>query len=73
MPPATLKEKLQRQRKVRIAVGATLCALLAALDIAEALKFMHRSKTLHGDLKPQNILLTSGETVRRNLLGLSSA
>jgi serine/threonine protein kinase len=35
------------------------CALLTALDIAEALKFMHKSTTLHGDLKPHNILLVT--------------
>lgn len=58
----TLAESLRRRRQVTVNVDSTLCALLACLDIAEALKFMHRSKTLHGDLKPQNILIVS--TVR---------
>lgn len=40
------------------------CILLTALDIAEALKFMHRVNTLHGDLKPHNILLVSDKHVR---------
>lgn len=46
------------------------CALLTALDIAEALKFMHKSTTLHGDLKPHNILLVTDMKVRRPQLFL---
>lgn len=45
------------------------CALLTALDIAEALKFMHKSTTLHGDLKPHNILLVTDMRVRRATAG----
>lgn len=55
----TLVEVLNLKRRMNITIDATLCALLTALDIAEALKFMHKSKTLHGDLKPHNILLVS--------------
>ena len=44
------------------------CALLTALDIAEALKFMHKSTTLHGDLKPHNILLVTDMRVRSRTL-----
>jgi tRNA A-37 threonylcarbamoyl transferase component Bud32 len=60
----TLVEMLRIKRKINISIDPTLCALLTSLDIAEALKFMHKSKTLHGDLKPHNILLVSTPSVR---------
>jgi serine/threonine protein kinase len=60
----TLVEMLRLKRRMSISIDPTLCALLTSLDIAEALKFMHKSKTLHGDLKPHNILLVSTPQVR---------
>jgi serine/threonine protein kinase len=57
-----LAEQISWKRGSRI--GKTRCALLTALDIAEALKFMHKSTTLHGDLKPHNILLVTDRSVR---------
>lgn len=64
--PCSLQHLLQTQHSVEASklVAPQLCVLLAALDIAEALKFMHKSKVLHGDLKPQNILLVSVPKVR---------
>jgi serine/threonine protein kinase len=64
--PVSLRHRLATQHDVAVSqlVSAELCVLLAALDIAEALKFMHKSKVLHGDLKPQNILLVSVPKVR---------
>jgi serine/threonine protein kinase len=59
----TLVEALRRKRNMRISIDPTLCALLTCLDISEALKFMHKAKTLHGDLKPHNILLVSAPQV----------
>jgi serine/threonine protein kinase len=60
----TLVEMLRLKRKLNITIDPTLCAMLTSLDIAEALKFMHKSNTLHGDLKPHNILLVSAPQVR---------
>ena len=60
----TLVEMLRLKRRLNIDIDPTLCALLTSLDIAEALKFMHKSKTLHGDLKPHNILLVSTPQAR---------
>ena len=60
----SLKAELrQRHKKLVINVDDTLCALYTALDVAEALKFMHKSKTLHGDLKPHNILMSADPQV----------
>ena len=49
------------------------CVLLTALDIAEALRFMHRTNVLHGDLKPHNILLVKDLSVRPPHLSLDPA
>ena len=57
----TLAHEISWKKGSRI--DKTRCALLAALDIAEAIKFMHKSATLHGDLKPHNILLVSDSQV----------
>eukprot|EP00892_Ulva_mutabilis_P007988 jgi/Ulvmu1/5561/UM023_0098.1 len=38
-------------------VSAARCALLTALNIAEALRHMHVNSVIHGDLKPHNVLL----------------
>jgi hypothetical protein len=60
-PTKPLAQEISWKRGSRI--NKTRCALLTALDIAEALKFMHKSTTLHGDLKPHNILLVSDKRV----------
>jgi serine/threonine protein kinase len=69
----TLVQSLRIKRHMHISIDPTLCALLTCLDISEALKFMHKSKTLHGDLKPHNILLVSAPQVRSTQLKPLSA
>jgi serine/threonine protein kinase len=59
-----LKFALSTLKGHQVSMDSKLCALLTILDIAEALKFLHRNSILHGDLKPQNILLCKAETVR---------
>ena len=55
---------LRRHPDLQCSASAAQCVVLAALDVAEAIRFMHRSATLHGDLKPQNILLATVPQVR---------
>ena len=57
--PRSLADSLKRRANIDVGVEPVLCAMIACLDIAEALSFMHKCDTLHGDLKPQNILLAS--------------
>jgi hypothetical protein len=64
MNQQSLKVALQKLRDHTVSMDSTMCALLTILDIAEALKFLHRNNILHGDLKPQNILLCTAKTVR---------
>lgn len=56
-PGQATKALSEITRKKGSSIDMLRCILLTALDIAEALKFMHRVNTLHGDLKPHNILL----------------
>ena len=65
-PTCTLQERLAVTYSVSVLPGVSKqrCVLLAMLDIAEALRFMHKSNLLHGDLKPQNVLLVSTPHVR---------
>jgi serine/threonine protein kinase len=58
----TLAEAITRKQGGSI--NTLRCILLTCLDVAEGLKFMHRVRTLHGDLKPHNILLVSDKNVR---------
>lgn len=64
--PSTLAQQIAWKHSKEEFVDRTRCSLLTCLDIAEALKFMHKSNTLHGDLKPHNILLVSDIQVRLN-------
>lgn len=64
-PTKSLAEEISWKRGSKI--DKTRCALLTALDIAEALKFMHKAKTLHGDLKPHNILLVTDMKARTHM------
>jgi hypothetical protein len=47
--------------------------LRLAKDILAGLAVLHRSRLLHGDLRPSNIVLTPGRTVRLVDFGLSSS
>eukprot|EP00892_Ulva_mutabilis_P007987 jgi/Ulvmu1/5560/UM023_0097.1 len=55
-PTRTLADAVTKAR-CSGSIDMLRCVLLTALDIAEALRFMHRTNVLHGDLKPHNILL----------------
>lgn len=61
--PSTLAQQITWQKSKDVFIDRSRCSLLACLDIAEALKFMHKANTLHGDLKPHNILLVSDHQV----------
>lgn len=63
-PGQATKALSEITRKKGSSIDMLRCILLTALDIAEALKFMHRVNTLHGDLKPHNILLVHDKHVR---------
>ena len=41
----------------------TLCAEMTALDIARGLRLLHKCRMVHGDLKPQNILIAADTEV----------
>ena len=61
----TLRDALLQQRPdLQCNVSAAQCVVLAALDVAEAVRFMHHSATLHCHLKAQNILVASMPQVR---------
>ena len=55
---------LVSKNKCGLDVCALRCVLLTALEVAEALQFMHERDVLHGDLKPDNILLARDVQVR---------
>lgn len=61
--PSSLAQKITWKDSKGGRIARARCSLLACLDIAEALKFMHKANTLHGDLKPHNILLVSDSQV----------
>lgn len=45
------------QNKRGKTIPADYCAMLTALDIAEALKYMHKNRILHSDLKVRLVLV----------------
>ena len=44
-------------------IDSLRCVLLTALDISKAVRFMHGSNFIHGDLKPHNILIADASEV----------
>jgi serine/threonine protein kinase len=61
--PSTLAEQISWKKRKDDLIDIRRCSLLACLDIAEALKFMHKANILHGDLKPHNILFVTDNQV----------
>ena len=58
LPGASLRERLQREPRLPIPEAVRI-----ATDVANALQYAHESGVLHRDIKPGNILLSSGRAV----------
>src|SRR5919112_975628 len=54
----TLRQRLQRERRLPVAVAITLAA-----EVADALAYAHAHGVVHRDIKPENILLSGGHAV----------
>jgi serine/threonine-protein kinase len=54
----SLRERLDRERQLPVAES-----LRIARDVALALDYAHRQGVVHRDIKPQNILMSSGEAL----------
>jgi TolB-like protein len=54
----TLRQRLQRERRLPLDVAITL-----ASEVADALAYAHAQRVVHRDIKPENILLSGGHAV----------
>ncbi len=64
----TLKQKIQHEGKVGIER-----AIEIAIQICEALEHAHAHKVIHRDIKPHNIMLTAGGSVKVADFGIARA
>lgn len=61
VPGGTLKEFLIKHRRSKLPLRTVI---QLALDLAQALKFMHEKKVVHRDIKSENLLLTKGHRLK---------
>ncbi|HEY3412434.1 MAG TPA: protein kinase [Armatimonadota bacterium] len=68
VPGANLRDRIRRTAPMPVAVAVDI-----AVEIAEALAAAHAAGIVHGDLRPENVLLTQQSFVKVADFGLSRA